>query len=261
MTGTNRPVPDSVLSRLVADRYRAHFKRLRRKKEFERLLATISEDLQEAARHGGDPAFLLHVLVCTKFVRQIPQVGSEVLRKLKPKQRATLIGGLRALRALGPAWLEEVFGRAEGDQAQALYRGIAILCQKLTLGVALETPAFQRGMPHKPLTARKEGDLLTACILCILEELKQHPKPVEATVVLLRRFELLEASRGDSTAIAFVRKRAQRSKGKASDPFSPVGSWVKLLRLSYDGLIDHLKRERKLLPGRQRGKNLRDHGV
>lgn len=241
--GTNRPVARPDLSRHVREYYRGYFTNVgrgREREEFERVVAAVWEDLQDAKSYEADPAFLLHVLVCLKFRRAIPgPARSAAVRRLTWHQRRALAGGLRVLLQLGEPWLTEVLGSAQQDWARTLYVGASLLDQTLRREVTIETPAFQLWSGAVP-TRRQAERLLTAGIVCLMGELKSHPKPAAATVVLLEKFGLLPRRRGGVTAVEFVKKRARRAKGKESDPFDPVGSPVEQLRGSYGWLKESL---------------------
>jgi len=227
----------------VREYYRRYFTNVGRggeREEFERLVAAVWDDLQDAKRYGADLAFLLHVLVCLKFRRVIPgPARSAAVRRLTPRQRRALVGGLRVLLKLGAPWLTELLGSAQQDWARTLYLGAGLLEQTLRREVTIDTPAFLWWSGAEP-TGRQAGRLLTAGIVCLMEDLESHPKPAVATVVLLEKFGLLPRPRGGVTAVEFVKKRAQRAKGKVSDPFDPVGSPVDALKGSYEWLREFL---------------------
>lgn len=236
----NQAVAPSDLSRLVRDYYGRHFSREEAKQEFDRLVGAVWADLLEAEQYGADLGFLLHVLVCTKYQRRTPNIErSRTLKDLTPRRRATLIGGLRALRQLEWEGFKEIFGPAGEKWAQEVYGGIEYIYQQLT-GGAEKTPAFQIGRGAR-LTRRQAERPLTACIVSIMEELRnRHPKPAAATVVLLQKFGLLGPSRNRITAMEFVKKRARRGAREVSDRLSPIGNRVWLLRQTHADLREFL---------------------
>ncbi len=209
-------------------------------KEFDRLVAAVWEDLLVSARYGAEPGYLLHVLVCSKFQRATPNIErSKTLQKLTQRERAAMVGGLRALRRLESEGFKEIFGPPSEEWAQKVYSGIEFLYQQL-MGGTVETLAFLIGSGAR-LTRRQAERCLTACIVCLLEELKgRHPKPVVATTVLLEKFGFLDGSRGVTAAIEFVKKRAQRAAAAVSDSLGPIGNRVWHLRLTYSNLKEFL---------------------
>src|SRR5438105_6826406 len=95
---TNRPEARPDLFQLVADYYREHCEREGRGDEFVRWSTASGGDLQEAEGYGADPAFLLHVLVCTAG-RRVRRYRDEmdVIQRLEPGQKTLLIGALKLL--------------------------------------------------------------------------------------------------------------------------------------------------------------------
>lgn len=233
-------MPPSDLSRLVRDYYRKHFKSEGEEEEFERALAAGWGDLLEAERFGADPGFLLHVLVCTKFQRWTSNIErSPTLQNLPARERAILVGGLRALRRLGWESIKEIFGPAGEEWAQRVFHGIEFIYYEL-VGITVRNPAWQTGSLAPP-TRRQAERPLTACIICIMEELKgRHPKPAAATATLLQKFRLLDRSQGGTRAIEFVRKRARRAAPGVSDLLGPIGNRVWHLRSTYMSLKEFL---------------------
>src|SRR5437660_8478811 len=206
---TNRPEARPDLFQLVTAYYREHFEREGRGEEFARWSTPSGGDLQEAARYGADPAFLLHVLVCTagRRVRRYRD-DLDVIGRLAPGQKTLLIGALKLLGELGEPWLKEVLGQAEPDRAHRLFTDITVLSHLLSGGTTT-TPAWQSGFGRVP-TSRQLQHALTACMVCLMEALKHHPKPAAATVTLLEKFELLpKGARGGPTALAFVKARVR----------------------------------------------------
>lgn len=113
------------------------------------------------------------------------------------------MGGLRALRRLGWEGIKEIFGPPGEEWARSVFHGIEFIFQQL-VGVTVQTPAFQTGSLAR-LTRRQAERPLTACMVCLMEELKgRHPKPAAATAVLLEKFGLLRRSRDGTIAIEFV---------------------------------------------------------
>jgi hypothetical protein len=239
---TNPGLAGSDLSALVQEFYRSFFERVRpqEREAFELRVVAVRNDLKDAGRCGANPALLLHVLVCTKFLRRIPgPAGSDAVRRLTLAQRRTLVGGLRVLQQLGQPWLVEVLGSAQQDWARTLWSGAGLLHQALGREVTIETPAFLWWSGSKP-TRRQAERLLTAAIVCLVQELKDHPKPAAAAATLLEKFALLP--RGQSRdPVELVSKRARRAAAKALDPLQSVGSLVSSLRHTYESLIDFLR--------------------
>lgn len=249
MKRTNRQVAHPDLSRLVRDYYLNYFERRGRGAEFRPLVAAVWENLLEAKRYGADPGFLLHTLVCTKFlVVTLNAARSEALRNLTRQERAALVAGLRALRAFGEVGLREVFGPAE-EWARAVWSGINFLYQRLMFGT-VETPTFETVIRANP-TKRQLERPLTTCILCLMRELHRHPKPAAATTALLEKFGLLRRSRGGIAAVGFVRKRFQRARAGGSVRPGSVGSWDRmLLQETYAGLKEFLMPPSPVIPAR-----------
>ncbi len=237
---TNRTAVPSDLSVRVREFYTKFFESVRPRQEreaFERLVEAVGDDLEEARQHGADPAFLLHVLVCARFPRIIPgSASSDAVRRLTPAQRRTLVGGLRVLQKLGEPWLVEVLGSGQNDWARTLWSGAGLLHQALGREVTIETPAFRWWSGAKP-TRRQAEWVRTAAIVCLLQALKDHPKPAAATTSLLQKFDLLRPGHSKDP-VEFVSKRARRAAAESLDPLRPVGGLVSLLRDTYESLID-----------------------
>jgi hypothetical protein len=149
-----------------------------------------------------------------------------------------LLGAVRLLRTLGEPWIKQVLGPADSD------RGMRFLMTAMELetalaGVVVRTPAWQSGARSSG-RLRAEENAVTACIVCLLEALKQHPKPNAAAADLLEKAGLLRRSRGGVAGAAFVTKRAARAGGQARDRLGPIGNVVWLLRSSYADLRESL---------------------
>src|SRR6266478_10132129 len=110
---TDRAVAGSDLFRRVEAHYREHFTREGRGEAFAEWLARLRGELAETATHGANPAFILHVLVCTRW-RRLRRAAdeSEAIRRLTPRKKALLVGGLRLLRTLGEPWLPSCTAQA-----------------------------------------------------------------------------------------------------------------------------------------------------
>jgi hypothetical protein len=222
---TNRTEPPSDLSRRVRDYYAQTAGTEPEREKFERLAEGVWAELLEAEQSGADGGFLLHVLVCTKFRRATPNIArSETLQRLNPRKRAALLAGLRAIRGLEESGLKEIFGPQGHDWARKVYEGIEYLHHQFT-GGTVETPAFQTGSRAK-LPRRQTERAVTACVVCLMNELKGHPKPAAAVAVLLEKFGLLGRSRPGQAAIDFVKKRASRAAAPAADRLGPIGNPV-----------------------------------
>lgn len=236
---TDRTEAPSDLSRRVRDYYADCVGTEPEREEFERLAEGVWGDLLEAEQSGADGGFLLHVLVCTKFRRATPNIAhSETLQRLNPRKRAALLAGLRAIRGLEESGLKEIFGPQGHDWARKVHEGVEYLHRQLT-GGTVETPAFQT-LSRANVSRRQTERAVTACVLCLLNELKGHPKPAAAVAVLLEKFELLGRSRSGLTAIEFVKKRASRAAVHARDKLGPIGNPIWMLRQSYEGLKEFL---------------------
>lgn len=245
---TNEPLAGPDLSPMIADYYREDFRSAGRGEAFDRWLTPVLGVLTETHHAGADPAFLLHVLVCTKF-RGVTSyaAGSAALAALPRKQRALLLGGLRVLHRLGLAWWQEVLGPATAPEAPVVLNGVDRALTVLT-GGAITTPAFEIAGGATPLGHRQDQAALTACMHCCLEALGRGPKPAAATAALLERADLLGDRRG-LTAVEFVKRRMRlapvprtrrRSRKAARARLSGVGTWIRLLKETYRELMGML---------------------
>src|SRR5688500_9656607 len=104
---TVRDVPRFDLSEAMEGHHRQHFDHDGRGQVFTQWMAAIRADLAEAARHGADAAFVLHVLICT-WDRRIQRRSDSIdaVRRLSAKKKALLIGAVRLLRTLGEPWIK-----------------------------------------------------------------------------------------------------------------------------------------------------------
>jgi hypothetical protein len=219
--------------------YQEHFTREGRGEAFVEWLAPLRGELAEAATHGANPAFILHVLVCTRWRRlRRPSDESEAIRRLTPRKKALLVGGLRLLRTLGGSWLTELLGPGSAERVRAFLLEVGVLEHLLT-GAVLETPAWHIG-PRGRLKPRAWEQAVTACLICLLDELKGHPKPSAAAAVLLEKGGLLGRSRGGAAGVAFVARRAARAQAGARDALAPIGNTVWHLRTTFDTLREWL---------------------
>src|SRR5439155_76532 len=236
---TNHEVPGPDLFQRIEAQYQGHFDRQGQGKAFTCWMAGIREDLSEAAQYCADPAFILHVLVCTRW-RRIRRHADErpAISRLSPKKRAFVVGGLKLLRKRGEPWLADVLGASGGERAKIFLTEARVL-EDLLNGRVVETPAWQIG-PRAHVKPRAAEDAVTACILCLLEELKGHPKPSAAVAVFLEKSGLLKKSRGGTAGAAFVAKRATRARTKAADPLGPIGNTVLHLRHTFTSLKEWL---------------------
>ena len=242
---TDAPLAGPDLSQLIADYYQEEFRSAGRGEAFDRWLTPVLTVLKETHHAGADPAFLLHVLVCTKFRGVTPYAaGSEALAALSPKERALLVGGLRLLQRLGLAWWREVLGPEPAPEAPVVLNGVDRALTMLT-GGAIMTPAFEIAGATTPLGPRQDQAALTACMHCCLEALGRRPKPAAATAALLERAGLLGGRRG-LTAAEFVKRRMRlspvprtrrRSRKTARARLSGVGTWIWLLKETYRELM------------------------
>jgi len=99
---------------------------------------------------------------------------SEAIRRLTPRKKALLVGGLRLLRTLGEPWLAELYGPRSSERIRAFLIEVGLLEHLLT-GAVLETAAWHVG-PRGRLKPRAWEQAVTACLICLLDELKGHPK-------------------------------------------------------------------------------------
>jgi hypothetical protein len=76
--------------------------------------------------------------------------------------------------------------------------------------------------------------------MCLLDELKGHPKPRAAATVLLEKGGLLGRSRGGAAGVAFVARRAARAQAVTRDRLAPIGNTVWHLRATFDTLREWL---------------------
>ena len=236
---TDRAVAGSDLFRRVEAHYQEHFTREGRGEAFADWLAPLRGELAEVATHGASPAFILHVLVCTRWRRlRRPADEAEAIRRLTPRKRALLVGGLRLLRTLGEPWLAELYGPRSSERVRAFLSEVGLIEHLLT-GAVLETPAWHVG-PRGRLKPRAWEQAVTACVMCLLDDLKGHPKPTTATTVLLEKGGLLGRSRGGAAGIAFVARRAARAQAVARDRLAPIGNTVWHLRGTFDNLREWL---------------------
>ena len=234
---TNRGEAGPDLFQLVERFYRGHFESAGGREGFDRWLTSARPDLLEGAQYGADPAFLLHVLVCTRGRRLTLHADRlDAVRRLAPRKKALLIGALKLVGELGEPWLMEVFGPADPERPGRFLSEVMILAHLLTGGV-VQTPAWSSAFGRPPRAHQRER-AVTGAIVCLLEALQRHPKPAAAVVVLLEKFELLRGrTRGGQAAVAFVEARARRAQAQVRDPLSPVGNVIFHLR----GTFTHLK--------------------
>src|SRR6266446_6895865 len=101
---TNPPLAPIDLFPRVEAYYREGFVESRRGEDFDRWLAGARDHLRETATYDADPAFLLHVLVCTagRGLRRYAD-QSPALKSLPKRHRAQLVGALKFLRERGEA--------------------------------------------------------------------------------------------------------------------------------------------------------------
>jgi len=89
-------------------------------------------------------------------------------------------------------------------------------------------------------------------MMCLLDELKGHPKPRAAVAVLLEKGGLLGRSRGGAAGVAFVARRAAGSRPCAG-PARPDRQYCLELRGTFDNLRERLmpapRSERRLRSG------------
>ncbi len=236
---TNHERAGIDLSQRVEAFYRARSERAGQGEAFARWLAQVRGDLAEAAQYGAEPAFILHVLVCTREWR-LRRLTDEVktLQRLTLRQRALLLGGFRLLRKLGAWWLASLLEPMGSERARAFLGQVGQLEYFLTGGV-VETPEWQVGSRGR-LGPREQQRAVTACILCLLEELKGHPKPRAAVTVFLEKSGLLKTSRGGAAGVVFVAKRAARAQTVATDRGEPLGFIVSMLKDSFASLREFL---------------------
>jgi hypothetical protein len=236
---TVRDLPRFDLSEAMEGHYRQHFDHDGRGQVFTQWMAAIRADLADAARHGADAAFILHVLVCT-WDRRVQRHSDSIdaVRRLSPKKKALLIGAVRLLRTLGEPWIKQVLGPADSDRGMRFLVTASEL-ETVLAGVVVRTPAWQSGVRSSG-RVRAEENAVTACIMCLLDELKQHPKSTAAAANLLEKAELLRRSRGGAAGAAFVAKREARARVQARDRLGAIGNVVWLLRSSYADLRESL---------------------
>jgi hypothetical protein len=236
---TIREVPRLDLSEAMENYYRQHFEDEGRGEVFARWMDGLRADLEEAARYGADSAFILHALVCTWDRRlQRQSEGNEAIQRLTPKKRALLVGALRLLRLLGEPWLQQVLGPKDHGRGR-LFLFVAIELEMMLTGGVVRTPAWASGSRISG-KARAPENAVTACIVCLSDELGRHPKPAAAAANLLEKAGLLRRSRGGAAGAAFVSKRAARARDKARDRLGPIGNVVWLLKTSYADLREFL---------------------
>jgi hypothetical protein len=236
---TVEKVPRHDLSEAMEIFYRGHFDLDHRGAVFDRWMDRVRPGLVDAARHRADPAFVLHVLVCT-WDRRIRRYSDEVeaARRLTPRKKALLLGAFRVLRTLGEPWIAEILNTGDSDRGRRFLLAAAEIETALT-GVVMRTPAWQGGARVRGRTRAGE-DAVTACIICLFDELRIHPKPAAAIADLLAKSELLRRSRGGTAGPAFVAKRAARARDKAKDRLGPIGNVVWLMRSTYASIRESL---------------------
>lgn len=209
-------------------------------KEFQHWWTATRAELVATESYGADPAFLLHVLICTKlrgsrrYAEQNPAI-----QELSKRHSAQVAGALKLILDRGLPWLERVF---VGDEKRAHeFLADVARVQALLVGGAITTPAWE-------VTARASGDTnrlrrnaLTACILCMDEALKGIPNRTMAAVVLLEKFSLFRTrSVGGIARAKFLEQRIRRNKAKAVDRLGPIGNPVWHLRETFDRLKEFL---------------------
>src|SRR5262249_29059499 len=141
--------------------------------------------------------------------------------------------GLKIIRQLGADWLQDVLSPATPEGVAAFGNGVEVLYRRLTDRTVLGTPWLRVGTYPRRLTKRQLAQRLPdAVMVCLMKALAAKvPKPLETATSLLEKWEL-PLRRGGST-IEFVKKRAQRAKGRADDPTDATQDVVRLLELSY----------------------------
>jgi len=237
---TNPPQAPRDLFLRVEAYYREDFANRGRGEDFERWLSGARDHLRETAGSAADPAFLLHVLVCTAgrgFRRYADECPA--LRNLPKPRRDQLVGALRFLRDQGDVWHQEVFGPAERELATTFHRGVVIFHNLLT-GVAVTTPAWERTPARLP-TIHDQKNALTACILSLHQMLDRVPKPVPTIVVLPEKFELLTGRQDAATRAKLVEQRIRRNTPLARDILGPIGNVMFHLRGTFDSLKEFLE--------------------
>ena len=220
---TNSDVPTDDLFSRVERYYREDFKRVGRREDFDRWMSAARDDLRGAAVYGADPAFLLHVLICTAG-RGIRVYADEIpaLRALPKRQAAQLVGAFRLLLDRGEAWLRAVF-RGQSERAASFYSDVAMF-YTLLVGTAITTPAWESGGGRRPRSSiRGNKNALTACIICLHEALERAPKPIMTILVLLEKFELLKGRQSAIARAKLIEQRIRRKKTVAADLLGPVG--------------------------------------
>src|SRR5258705_7148873 len=165
---TDRAVAGSDLFWRVEDHYQEHFTREGRGEAFAEWLAPLRGDLAETATHGANPAFILHVLVCARW-RRLRRLADEsvAIRRLTPRKKALLVGGLRLLRTLGEPWLADLYGPRSAERVRAFLIEVGLLEHVLS-GAVLETAAWQVA-PRGHLQPRAHEQAVTACMMCLLD--------------------------------------------------------------------------------------------
>jgi len=236
---TVREVPCFDLSEAVEQYYRQLFEHEGRGPVFTQWMTALRADLADAASHDADAAFILHVLVCT-WDRRVQRHSDSIdaIRRLSPKNKALLIGAVRLLGRLGEPWIKQVLGPPDSDRGMRFLVTVSELETALA-GVVVRTPAWQSGVRSSG-RVRTEENAVTACLVCVLDELKQHPKPTAAVANLLEKAGLLRRSRGGAAGAAFVAKRAARARTQAKDRLGAIGNVVWLLRSTYADLRESL---------------------
>jgi hypothetical protein len=218
---TIREVPRLDLSEAMETYYGQHFDDEGRGEIFARWMDGLRADLKEAAHYGADAAFILHALVCTWDRRlQRQSEGNETIRRLTPKRRALLLGALRLLRTLGESWLQQALGATDSDRARR-FVFVAIELEMMLSGATVRTPAWEAG---SRISGKAAENAVTACIVCLVDELRHHPKPAAAAANLLKKAAVPMRSRGGAAGPAFVAKRAARARDKAKDRLGPIGN-------------------------------------
>jgi len=241
----NRMTDHTVSTAELSRRLREHYRRIAERKgiasEYDRWVTAVWPELAKLEGKAANAAWVLHVLVCTRLGKVVPGVQTlPALAELPRRQRGALLRAVRTLRALGRERVEGLFGPADSDWGRAFYSGLGYLEQELS-GGTYETPAFQVVGWRGRAGPRRRELFRTACIVCLMSELKRQPKPAAWVATLLEKFDFLPPGRGNPADR--VKKRYQRDARKAADPQTVLGNVVDLLRTTFRMLREHLAPE------------------
>lgn len=237
--GTNRPISDLELSRLVVY-YREEAERLGETERYDARVRAVLPYLEDLSQRGFEASFVLHVLICTSLGRHRPNwetwpsrpVTSHVIRR-------AMLRATRTFRKLGRDTLVGLFGEAHQDRGARFSADLDLLEQMLS-GATYHGPAFQLRAAPSPGPRRKEV-YRRACVACLMAALSGHPKRAATVALLLKRFDLLPGGIGRRSE--WIKRRYRLDAKQLKNRLSELGTVTRCLRGTFEELRKHLASE------------------